>query len=59
MPRGLRRTGKKGSVDITGHIKYNTVNINMRAYTKKKSGKAAAYGELNAELTQKAPPGIE
>ncbi len=35
MPRGLRRTGKKGSVDITEHIKYNTVNINMRAYKKK------------------------
>lgn len=27
MPQGLRRTGKKGSVDITEHIKYNTVNI--------------------------------
>lgn len=35
MPRGLRRTDKKGSVDITEHIKYNTVNMNMRAYTKK------------------------
>ncbi len=59
MPQGLRRTDKKGSVDITEHIKYNTVNMNMRAYTKKKSGKAAAHGELNEELTQKAPPGIE
>lgn len=39
MPRGLRRTGKKGSVDITGHIKYNTVNINMRAYKKKRAAK--------------------
>lgn len=39
MPRGLRRTGKKGSVDITGHIKYNTVNMNMRAYTKKRAAK--------------------
>lgn len=35
MPQGLRRTDKKGSVDITGHIKYNTVNMNMRAYKKK------------------------
>ncbi len=35
MPQGLRRTDKKGSVDITEHIKYNTVNMNMRAYTKK------------------------
>lgn len=39
MPRGLRRTGKKGSVDITEHIKYNTININMRAYTKKRAAK--------------------
>lgn len=39
MPQGLRRTGKKGSVDITEHIKYNTVNMNMRAYTKKRVAK--------------------
>lgn len=39
MPRGLRRTGKKGSVDITEHIKYNTVNMNMRTYTKKRAAK--------------------
>ncbi len=39
MPRGLCRTGKKGSVDITEHIKYNTVNMNMRAYTKKRAAK--------------------
>lgn len=46
MPQGLRRTDKKGSVDITEHIKYNTVNMNMRAYTKKRGDKAAVHGEL-------------
>ena len=51
MPRGLRRTGKKGSVDITEHIKYGTVNMNG-GLIRKKSGKRAAYGRaLYAELT--------
>ena len=59
MPRGLRRTGKKGSVDITEPYKVQYCKYEYAGLYEKKSGKAAAYGELNEELTQKAPPGIE